>query len=546
MHPYALLFCLLASAHAAIFLASDIPRVAGYAGLAEGPTADSFLVSNGVYAEIGTFDMGSNAYTPLFTITDGSYPDDVVSYDTAQGRIISTSNFLSGKITTRFPNGTTFDSIPPPYSPCAACGDYDVSATPYQGINPIAYSNGNLYFGSAFVASSIFSVPWQGGPVTAIPLSIALPGINAFDFCPDGKLYAPSSGRIVQIDVSTGTVVVLASGITTPIAVECDPSGDLFVASRSTGNVYKFSAGVLSLLATLDPPLDNMVRLTNWLIVSNGDNALYRVDPTTGESTTLTSSDIKNPGLLDWYQNHLYIADMSSLKIADRHGEIETNLIAGTSGIPDGQISGVSVNTNSIVLVDSSVGTVIVLTHALTVVAVFPFALIGTEVVSVIAVGDYYLANDAANGRILQLFSNGTVVTWFDGLITPVQLRTKDGYLYVTDAGNVNLGMANGRLLRISLATRILTVIRSGLNNPQGFDFYHNSVILAEVGSSSLVRIFSWGGYLVLRSNLEVDAPILISSFNPVGLGRVVGVAVRKQRAYVNQRAVNNIRSIRI
>lgn len=67
------------------------------------------------------------------------------------------------------------------------------------------------------------------------------PGLNAFDFRTDGRLYSPVqfTGEIIKINVDTGAFLRVASGLTSPTAVKFNSQGELFAIDTATGQVVK-------------------------------------------------------------------------------------------------------------------------------------------------------------------------------------------------------------------------------------------------------------------------------------------------------------------
>ncbi|MEE4274870.1 MAG: hypothetical protein V2J16_03275, partial [Thermoleophilia bacterium] len=94
-------------------------------------------------------------------------------------------------------------------------------------VNPITFTDdGRLFVGQAFFGDGLYELdPDLASPPVLVWSGSGVPGfpeqLNGFDFGPDGWLYAPQPflGRIVRIDVGTGDLEVVTSGLDWPCAV---------------------------------------------------------------------------------------------------------------------------------------------------------------------------------------------------------------------------------------------------------------------------------------------------------------------------------------
>jgi sugar lactone lactonase YvrE len=94
------------------------------------------------------------------------------------------------------------------------------------------------------------------------PIIVRLADLNAFDFGPDGKLYAPimSDGKVVTIDVDSDSMRTVADGFKVPVAVKFDAQGCLFVLDSSQGKVFMIdqTEGRKAEYAAIESVLDNL------------------------------------------------------------------------------------------------------------------------------------------------------------------------------------------------------------------------------------------------------------------------------------------------
>ncbi len=122
------------------------------------------------------------------------------------------------------------------------------------------------------------------------------PGLNAFDFSADGLLYSPVqfTGEIIKINVDTGAIARVASGLTSPTAVKFNSKGELFALDAATGQVVKvdLATGQTRAIAQLQTGLDNLAfGPTDLLYASNFvDSDINEVNTQTGRVRKVVDS----------------------------------------------------------------------------------------------------------------------------------------------------------------------------------------------------------------------------------------------------------------
>ena len=567
--------------HAKVFLSANqeyentlVPH-GGFSGIAKGDVSDSLVVSNGQYKEIRRFtftnDGNSLSIGPqIVKAFRGSFLDDVVSYPDGDGIAVSGTGFLTGEVPTKLANGTQIESNPGPFVPCTACGVGGGStASNLEGINPITILGNDLVMASAFNPTRIAFLDYRGISNPVFRSLIPPTGLNGFGFCPDGLLYAPHgpSGRVVAINVTTGFVSTVLTGLANPISSKCDPSGKLYVLSRGTGDVHVATkvAGVYqrTVLTNLEPALDNFYYDNGFLYITNDQNTIFKVDAVTGTTDVLLRGEIKSPSDMAYEEefDNIYIADATSIKLVEASdGTIIDKLIVDTpeAGF-GGQITGLSLDSQYLTLVDSAQGGLIVLHKNLTLRIYFPGVLNGLQANSAVRIvdetlpfGEYFVVTDAINGRLRKFFqlSSGvlTNTTLVSGLVAPVKLVYHEGYVYMTEAGQIVQGIPNtGVLSKVDPTTGVKSVLLTGLNNPQGFAISskNNRIVLAEVGNQRvlLIKISHPSNYQVMYSGLRIDLNPTSNSRVPIPFGTITAVASNKNanKVYVTENLVNTI-----
>lgn len=112
--------------------------------------------------------------------------------------------------------------------------------------------------------------------------------LNGMVFGSDGRLYGaqPNDGRVVRLDVATGSVEVLADGLSDEAyAVALDPAGNVFALDGE--RVVRIADGVADTFVELPVSGDNLVfgPLGAELFVTTGPNAgILAFDAVTGAS----------------------------------------------------------------------------------------------------------------------------------------------------------------------------------------------------------------------------------------------------------------------
>ncbi|MBW4630910.1 MAG: hypothetical protein KME30_03100 [Iphinoe sp. HA4291-MV1] len=171
--------------------------------------------------------------------------------------------------------------------------------------------------GRIFVAQSLSlqnTGLYELDPTGATPprLILNLPGLNAFEFGADGLLYSPLqfTGEIVRINVDTGTVERVASGLVSPIAVKFNSKGELFALDTATGQVLYVNTitGQTQEKARLQPGLDNLAFGPNDLLYATNfvDSDINEVNTETGKvRPVIESSGLTSPGGIAAYGNSL-------------------------------------------------------------------------------------------------------------------------------------------------------------------------------------------------------------------------------------------------
>ncbi|MBO9539414.1 IPT/TIG domain-containing protein [bacterium] len=341
---------------------------------------------------------------------------------------------------------------------------------------------------------------------------------------PAGLGFDPRSGDLLIANNWNGSISRVASGsasgftyavgFNAPWGLAVNTAGDVFVANQRGSSIVKVAAsnGTTSTYANrYANPKGVALDKNGRLHVSTGNNGLYRIDPNGSE--TLLASGFGNPwGLaFDAAQNlfgvstdHEFLSVVpKGATVAQRRLGVSTptdmasdaagNLYIASQGntlykyasngalsfypLPDAA-NGVAVgtdnnlyvsgnNTQAIYKLDANGSVQGAIAHNP---IYYPSGMIGD------GAGNIYYLNESINPTV-----KGTLVKWdgsrFTTLATGIQdafglVQDAAGDLYVTAAGG-------GQVYKYTQATKTLSVIASGLNQPRGITIASESLFVA-------------------------------------------------------------------
>lgn len=533
-----------------------------------------------------------------YTLTDvNSLPDDLTIIPTDNSRNIvggfAVASFLDGRIPTVLKNHTVIQANQGHFETVLETGAYHATYNPdLLGLDPIAYrkTNDKLY-AAGFDPYDIYRVDYNNGGSAPIAIPL-LPfveegrALNGFQFGPDDKLYAPDlvHGQIIQIDADSGVVTPYPATTTdTPIAVKVDSHGIIYYIGRKTGQVFKYdktqpaSANNPRVLATLEPALDNLTLnlAETKLYITNDENKIYQVDVNNGSTTILFQSPVGQIWDIayDFDMNSIFVADFASIKRFNaktahldgiiRFGDINSGLSQLGS-----QASSLTVEQGpnaKIIVTDITLGNIMVLNK--NDFSVYDITLTSDKTglafkqpQSAVRVvddsGEYYLATDTVDGKIVKIRHNGpinanNIVTedFVTGLHAPIKLKLYKGYVYVVEMGQVTEKIpCTGRISRIPLAhPENIQLLLDHLDDPQGLDIFDGKMYFVESGINTLKRASAAHPSVpeILNDDLHLEQDVIISQFNPVAkINPPSGIAIGKKgkRLYVNETGPDAIR----
>jgi sugar lactone lactonase YvrE len=362
--------------------------------------------------------------------------------------------------------------------------------------NGITVHNGRLFIGECREGGRLLELDLDGGTPRVVLDDVPMP--NAMEVGPDGLLYFPVMGanEIWRIDPEGGEPETVADNLGVPDAVKFDPKGRIVSTQVASGQVLRIDprSGERSVLAALNPGLDNLTFVGDRLFVSNFTGEITEILADGGINTVL-------PGGLNWPLD-LAVAEDGRLYVADGtyfytlgHDGLSTVGMLFSPGYP-GFLRGVAPAGAGEFVVTTSGGQV----------GRYRPAANETEVLAegfdqlygvAIAPGGAVVVAELGAGRVLSI-RGGDVEVLAAGLSDPVGIAIgPDGTCFVSEAGG-------GRVLRLT-ETGAETVW-DGLLRPQGLLLHGGHLYVVDAEAKSLIAF-----------DLNTKEPSIIATELPVG-----------------------------
>jgi sugar lactone lactonase YvrE len=454
-------------------------RLFGANGLRTGPDGRIY-VAQVTGSQISALDVGTGRLETISAQGGEIIAPDDVAFD-ERGNLYATE-VMDGRVSVLETTGRTRvlrDDIP--------------------SANGITVYRGRLFIGECREGGRLLELDPNGGAPRVLLENVPSP--NAMEVGPDGLLYFPVMGanEIWRIDPDGGAPERVATDLGVPDAVKFDSEGYIVSTQVHSGQVLRIDprTGRRTVLATLNPGLDNVTFVDNRVFVSNF----------TGEITEILGAGQTHtvlPGGLNWPLD-LAVGDDGSLYIADGtyfhqllpDSTLRTVGMLFTPGYP-GFLRG---------LAPAGAGEFVVTTSAGQVSRYRP-AGNETEVLAqgfdqlygvAIAPGGTTVVAELGTGRVLSIRS-GQVEVLASGLLDPV------GVMIAPDGGCVVTESGAGRVVALS-GNGIETVL-DGLQRPQGILVLDRQLFVVDAGAGALIA-FDLDSKIqrTVASGLPVGAP---------------------------------------
>ncbi|WP_250123439.1 hypothetical protein [Chroococcidiopsis sp. CCMEE 29] len=472
-------------------------------------------------------DVATGKYEIFLKRPDGQ-ADDLIF--TPNGQIFYTA-LLSSEVRTFDPQTNKLATI----------------AAGIPAVDPIAQAkSGRIFIGQSLSLNNtgLYEVDPTGQNSPRLILN--KPGLNAFDFGADGLLYSPVqfTGEIIKINVDTGAIAQVASGLTSPTAVKFNSKGELFALDAATGQVVKvdLATGQTRAIAQLQPGLDNLAfGPTDLLYASNFvDSDINEVNTQTGRvRKVVDSGGLTAPGGLAVYGNSLYVADTNSYRVVDRKtGRIQQTVRSIVTPIQNPLT--VSVNDRNAIVSSWFAGAVQRLNRA-TGAVVNTYTGFGVPYDAIELKSGSILVADCALGQLTQIVDKeGT-----NRRIVAKGLSCPTGLALVNNSTVLVTEFLGNRLSRVDLTTGQSTVIAKDLSSPEGVAYHADGIaVVAETGTQSVRAInINTGKSITLKRNLPIGLSGFPSGPPPYGL---TGVAIAGDTVYITGDLDNSIRTLKL
>jgi sugar lactone lactonase YvrE len=363
--------------------------------------------------------------------------------------------------------------------------------------NGITVHAGRLFINECRDGGRLMELDGTGAIVRV--LAENLPSPNAMEVGPDGMLYYPlmTANEIWRVDPDGGEPQRVAGDLGVPDAVKFDAEGFIVSTQVASGQVLRIDPriGSATVLAQLNPGLDNLTFAGDRLLVSNFTGEITEILPGGQTSTVL-------PGGLNWPldlavgdDGILYVADGTYFYSVRADGSLDTVGMLFSPGYP-GFVRGVASTGSGEFVVTTSGGQV----------AKYRPGASETDYLATdfdqlygvaVGPGDTVVFAELGTGRVHSLRS-GNVETAASGLFDPIGVAFgADGAPLVAESGA-------GRVVRLS-GSSVDTVV-DGLQRPQGI-----------VVAGCQLYIVDAGAREVIAFDLDSNARRTIASDLPVG-----------------------------
>lgn len=336
-------------------------------------------------------------------------------------------------------------------------------------------------------------------------------GLDAFDFGPDGYLYAPDflfgSGNVFKIDVDSGAIQVLASGFKSPISVRVNDAGEVCVLDTGAAEMIKVDAvtGAKTFIASITPNADNFdFGPDGSVYIANNADSFIEVIKPNGVVLALTKPGLSSPGGIGLGKDAegkdvLYVGDAFAMRRIDLKSGVIKETYYTDLGNPFAAVPPVSLSMDG--------NNIIGCNFLFNLVQVYdPVAGVTVEMYNDFAVpvnalrfqGELIVA-ELGSGCVVKGSDHTPIIS---GLYVPAGLAASDDDVWVGDwaSGIIWLVIENGQVLGQPVP------IVFGLDKPEGITVDKDGTLLVvETGTGRLLRVDPISGNVsVVAENLEV------------------------------------------
>lgn len=366
-------------------------------------------------------------------------------------------------------------------------GDIQLIGKVNTVIDGVAVNDQGRVFTASFSRSQ--NGLWEIDPNGIEPprLVVELGGFDAFDFGPDGYLYAPDylygTGNIYKIDIDSGDYSVVANGYCQPIATKFNSAGELHVMDSACPKIDKVNieTGEKALVATLEAGCDNFdFNLDDEIYFANNANAYIGKILPDGTTEYITRPGLSAPGSISVRSDgSLFVADAFAMRRYNTHDKnLEQTYYANAGMIPPFSMSD---DGDSLILTNNLFGYVQIwdpdLNTAKATFVDFNIPL------NAIRFQDELVVAELGSGSVVKHSDRSPLIS---GLIVPTGLAGNGQDLYVADyaTGIVWQAVKDGSQLDSPI------IITDQLTHPEGMTMdLEGNLLVMDVGTRKLVKV---------------------------------------------------------
>lgn len=372
-------------------------------------------------------------------------------------------------------------------------GQGELVARVGPGVNAISFNDsGRLFVSRVFLADELYEIYPDGGQSPRL-IRQGMGGLNAMDFGTDGALYGPLwfKGQVARVDVESGELSVVASGLDTPAAVKFSPQGALHVIDQHQGTLLRLdiASGEKTLIAMPGVGADNFdFDARGGIYISNAHEGSVSKALPNGKMLALSPGGLSMPaGITSSGNGTLVVAASQSLRSYDAQTGAQLTVQHASIGDPTTVATPLTVSAYGEQLLVSSwfSNTVQVWDPQSRTIRVTyrDFAV----PLNAVASGDDVVVAELATHRVVRRHVGSMdKEILMAGIPVPSGMAVADGSLYVADwlSGNIYQLMAGGFVLATP------HVVVGGLQRPEGMALdAQGRLLVVEVGSRRLLRI---------------------------------------------------------
>ncbi|WP_280420791.1 SMP-30/gluconolactonase/LRE family protein [Nocardia carnea] len=457
-------------------------RLFGANGLRTGPDGRIYIAQV-TGSQISALDIDTGAIETISAKGGEIIAPDDCAFD-PDGNLYATE-VMDGRVSARNTDGTT-----------------RLLRADLPSANGITVYQGRLFVNECRPGGRLMELPLDGSSPRILLENLEQP--NAMEVGPDGLLYYPVMGlnEIWRVHPDGGEPERVAGDLGVPDSVKFDPDGFIVSTQVASGQVLRINPrnGEKTVLAQLDPGLDNCTLVNGRLFVSNFTGEITEIRP---DGTTRTML----PGGLNWPldltvgpDGTLFVADGTYFYAVGPDG-LQTLGMLFSPGYP-GFARGVTATGPGEFLVATAGGQVARWRPGsgeseFLAGAEAPLdQLYGIEA----GPGGIVVTTEFGTGRVLGVRGDGGVDVLASGLDKPIGVAfTGDGTCLVAESGA-------GRVVSVS-AGAVDTVV-DGLDTPQGILVRGSQLLIVDSGAKNLVAVdLETKARELLAWNLPVGAP---------------------------------------